>query len=321
MIVRVNTSQMKPSTRSRAASENGRELGWEVVETYLTPAKQVKINGTELTYVEQGGGPSVILVHGALGDLRSWSRQLPLLAAKCHVVSYTRRYHGLNSLTDGAIDYSHRRHVDDLIDLIETLVDGPAHLAGHSYGAAVAALVAMERPDLVNTLILGEPTLFSMLSDDVDKVALRFHAVALNVVRKLSENGEHRLAVREYVNIVVGRNVFDELQSHDQFVINQNAHTLGPMLRTYFEATTLDQSSASQITVPTLLISGGLSPRVYQSIARELHNCLPRAESFTIPNASHGLPMENEDFGIAVMEFLSRTESRSKKSTRRTARK
>ena len=298
---------MKASNSSNLALDPADELGWQVVGPYLTPLKQVDIHGTELTYVEQGDGPTVVLVHGALGDFRTWSRQVPVLARKYHVVSYSRRYHEPNSLPDGEIDYTHRRHIDDLIGLIETLGPGPAHLVGHSYGAAVAALVAMERPELVNSLILGEPSLFSMLSDNLDKVSLRLHAVALNVLQKLSENGEQQLAVREYLNIVVGKDVFDELPSEDRLVINRNAHTLSPMLRTYFEPTSLDQSTASKLTTPTLLISGEHSPRIYQAINRELNNCLPVAESLTLPGASHGLHMDNgEDFGVAVMEFLSK---------------
>lgn len=287
--------------------------GWHVVNPPLSPAKQVHIDGTDLTYVERGEGPLVILVHGALGDFRFWSAQMSVLSSEYRVVSYSRRYHEPNSKPDGEIDYTHRRHVDDLTRLIETFGSGPAHLVGHSYGATVAALVAMERPDLVNRLILVEPSLFSMLSDNLDKVSLRFHAVALNVLQKLSENGEQSLAVREYLNIVVGENVYDELPSKDRMVINQNAHTLGPMLRTYFEPTRLDQSVASKMTVPTLLITGELSPRLYQAVIRELHNCLPVAESFTLPGASHGLHMENgEDFSVAVMEFLSKTRTSAK---------
>jgi non-heme chloroperoxidase len=299
---------MKASNSSNLALDHANESGRQVVDRYLTPLKQIDINGTELTYVEQGEGPMVVLVHGALGDFRSWSAQMAVLSSKYRVVSYSRRYHEPNSLPDGEIDYTHRRHVDDLIGLIEKLGSGPAHLVGHSYGAAVAALVAMKRPDLVSSLILEEPTLFSMLSDDLDKVSLRFHAVALNVLQKLSENGEQRLAVREYVNIVNGKDVFDELPPGDRLVINQNAHTLGPMLRTYFEPSRLDQTTGSKMTTPTLLMNGELSPRIYQAITRALHDCLPVAETFTLPGASHGLHMENrEDFSVAVMGFLSKT--------------
>jgi non-heme chloroperoxidase len=297
----------EPSHSSNVALDDAvDELGWQVVNPNLTALKRIDIGDLELTYIEQGKGPLVVLVHGALGDCRTWSRQVALLAQRYHVISYSRRYHHLNSSAEGAIDYSYRRHVDDLISLIRALGLGPAHLVAHSYGATVAALVAMERPEMVSSLVLGEPSLFSILSDSQDRVSLRFHRIALRVGQKLCENGEQGLAVREYLKIVVGQDVFGKLPLEDLLVINQNAHTLGPMLRTYFEPTKLDRSSAQKITMPTLLITGELSPGIYTAITRELNNCLPAAESFILPRSSHGLQIENpEDFGVALMEFLS----------------
>lgn len=283
------------------------ELGWQVVNSNLTTLRRIDIGDAELTYIEQGTGPLVVLVHGSLGDCRTWSRQVALLAQHYHVISYSRRYHHLNPSPAGTIDYSYGRHVDDLVALIRALGLGPAHLVGHSYGATVAALVALERPEMVSSLVLGEPSIFSILSDSQDKVSLRLHRVALRVVQKLSENDEHGLAVREYLNIVVGRDVFDELPLEDLLVINQNAHTLGPMLRTYFEPTRLDCSRAQNLTMPTLIISGDLSPNIYGAITRELNDCLPTAARLILPGTSHGLQMENpEIFGDAVMNFLRR---------------
>ncbi|HKO43820.1 MAG TPA: alpha/beta hydrolase [Pyrinomonadaceae bacterium] len=280
--------------------------GWQVVDQNSTGLKQIDIGGSELTYTERGKGPLVVFVHGALGDFRTWSRQMASLAQKYRVVSYSRRYHHLSPSPDGIIDYSYRRHVNDLISLIRALGPEPVHLVGHSYGATVAALVAMERPELLNNLVLGEPSLFSVLSDSPDRVSFRFHRIALRVVQKLSENGEPELAVREYLNIVVGRDVVDELPTKDRLVISQNAHTLGPMLKTYFEPTELDRRRALKLTTPTLLITGEHSPSIYRAITRELNDCLPASESFTLPEASHGLHLESpEDFGVALLEFLS----------------
>jgi len=291
------------------------ELGWQVVNPNLTALKRIDIGGLELTYIEQGKGPLVVLVHGALGDCRSWSRQAALLAQQYHVISYSRRHHHLNSSPDGPIDYSYRRHVDDLISLIRALGFGPAHLVGHSYGATVAALVAMEHPEMVNSLALSEPSLFSILAHSQDRLSVRFHRIALRVVQKLSENGEQGLAVREYLNIVVGQDVFDGLALEDMLVINQNAHTLGPMLRTYFEPTELDHSSAQKFATPTLLITGERSPGIYGAITRELNQCLPTVESVILPKASHVKQMENpESFGVALMDFFATTKGAGAKN-------
>ena len=53
-----------------------------------------------------------------------------------------------------------------------------AHLVGHSFGAAIALLAAIERPDLVLTLTLGEPSPFLGLFDAAER-----HAAVIPAVR------------------------------------------------------------------------------------------------------------------------------------------
>lgn len=297
------TQHRSGTTSDPAANESG----WELVKPKVVQLKRIKINGSDLAYTERGTGDPVILVHGALGDYRTWSSQLDSLSRQYRVISYSRRYHQPNVVTNDLLDYTHRRHVDDLIALIYELQVGPAHLVGHSYGAALAVLVALERPEIVSSLTLWEPSLFSILSRLPDLVSLRLHRIAVNVVQKLTQNGEQRLAVREYVNIVLEKDVFEELPIGTLLVINQNANTLEPMLRTYFEPTALDRDRALSLKKPTLVITGEFSPNLYKAISRELNSSLPNSELRILPGASHGLQMENPvGFNGAVLEFLSR---------------
>jgi pimeloyl-ACP methyl ester carboxylesterase len=271
--------------------------------------RQIKVDDTELTYCEQGSGELVILVHGALGDYRTWNQQAAILAKEYHVISYSRRCHQPNSSTNCEDDYTYRRHVDDLIAIINALGIGPAHLIGHSYGATVAALAAMQRPEMVNSLVLGEPNLFSILSNPHDKVSLRFHEIALGVVQKLSENGEAGLAVREYLKIVTDKDAFDELPIEGQVVISQNAHTLGPMLNTLFDVMKFGQDRVQSINTPTMILSGESSPILYQAISRALHSCLPNSQLHILARTSHGLHLENPiGFSAAVLDFLRENE-------------
>jgi non-heme chloroperoxidase len=297
-------AQHRSETSSDAAAN---ESGWEIVKPKVVQLKRIKINGSDLAYTEHGTGDPVILVHGELGDYRAWSSQINPLSYQYRVISYSRRFHQPNVLTNKALDYTHRRHVDDLIALIDELQVGPAHLVGHAYGAALAALVAFERPEIVSTLTLGEPSLFSILSSLPDLASLRLHRIALNIVQKLTENGEQRLAVREYVNIFLDKAVFENLPPETLLVINQNANTLEPMLRTYLEPTALNRDRALNIKKPTLVITGEFSPNIYKAISRELNSAFANSELLILPGASHGLQMENPvGFSDAVLEFLSR---------------
>ena len=55
--------------------------------------KQITVNGTALTYVEAGNGPPVVLVHGALGDYRTWTGEMDAFATKYHVIACSLRHH------------------------------------------------------------------------------------------------------------------------------------------------------------------------------------------------------------------------------------
>jgi len=67
---------------------------------------ELRVNGVELSYVDQGVGTSVVFVHGAWMDLRYWEPQRKAIAAKYRFVSYTLRYHGTGPWPDDGRHYS-----------------------------------------------------------------------------------------------------------------------------------------------------------------------------------------------------------------------
>lgn len=54
------------------------------------------------------------------------------------------------------------QHVEDLEAFIKMTINKPVHLVGHSYGAFVCLLLAMQHPSLVRTLVLAEPPVITL---------------------------------------------------------------------------------------------------------------------------------------------------------------
>jgi pimeloyl-ACP methyl ester carboxylesterase len=57
--------------------------------------KNIKINGQQLHYVEQGEDgqqPAIIFIHGGLDDYRCWQFQMDYFSSKYHAISYSRRF-------------------------------------------------------------------------------------------------------------------------------------------------------------------------------------------------------------------------------------
>ncbi|TMI98620.1 MAG: alpha/beta fold hydrolase, partial [Bacillati bacterium ANGP1] len=118
------------------------------------PLHVARVRGTDLYFVEHGRGIPVVLVHGSVGTLDSWRAQLAAFASGYRVIAYSRRFHPPNAARRDGQTYSLSLHADDLIGLIETLGLERVHLVGSSYGAYVALLVTLRRPELVRSLVL-----------------------------------------------------------------------------------------------------------------------------------------------------------------------
>jgi pimeloyl-ACP methyl ester carboxylesterase len=115
-------------------------------------AQYVQLGAVRTWYDDHGDGEPLVLMHGGLTDSRFLEPNLGPLAERFHVYTPDRRGHGRTPDVDGPITY--QLMADDTISFLEQVVGGPAHLVGHSDGAVVAMLVAMQRPDLVRRLAM-----------------------------------------------------------------------------------------------------------------------------------------------------------------------
>jgi pimeloyl-ACP methyl ester carboxylesterase len=68
----------------------------------------------------------------------------------------------------------------------------------------------------------------------------------------------------------------------------------------------LSCAEVGQVTAPTLLLTGELSPRLFHRITDELDRCLPHAERVMLAGVSHGLKNNVEAYNATVLAFLAR---------------
>jgi pimeloyl-ACP methyl ester carboxylesterase len=115
-------------------------------------AQYVQLGEVRTWYDEHGDGDPLVLLHGGLVDARWFEPNLAPLAERFHVYTPERRGHGHTPDVDGPITY--QLMADDTVAFLEQVVERPADLVGHSDGAMVAMLVAMQRPELVARLVM-----------------------------------------------------------------------------------------------------------------------------------------------------------------------
>lgn len=255
--------------------------------------RTVQVNGTELTYLEQGEGDPIVFVHGSLGDYRVWLELLGPFAERYRTIAMSRRAHYPNAWTDGYTSCLPEVHAADLAALIEALETGPVHLYGHSYGGLVSLVLATRRPELVRTLTLGEPPLFRWLERSEEGRALfaAFSATSLEPARQSFQQGDPESAVSTFLDGVIGEGVFDQIPPPVQAAIMDNAEEMRVELETPPETffSTLKREDVERLPMPVLLLLGELSPTLFQHVTGALARCLPDAERATIPGVSHDL--------------------------------
>lgn len=271
---------------------------------------RIVVGGTELHYVQQGQGESVVLLHGGQGDYRAWPQLLSTLAPKYRVVSYSRRYHYPNT---NPISSDHSAIVDarDLFGLVQSLGLGRVHLVGTSYGALTALAFAIDHPELVRSLALAEPPahrwvegtrrgaeLFRQFMDTVHRPAARAFA-----------SGADEAAMRVFVDAFDARGTFDRLPASRRADVMANALFFKALSRSPDPFPNLSKHEARRLAVPVLLINGADTDELHKAVVAEVANVLPNVRRVEIPNAGHGASRQNPGaFNAAVADFLALVE-------------
>ena len=104
----------------------------------------------EIFSTEAGHGPLVLLLHGQPGTHEDFGAIFDRLSSFATVVSVDRPGYGFS----GAAPCSIAAQVTTIADLLASRGDGPALVVGHSFGGALALVLAAEHPELVAGIVL-----------------------------------------------------------------------------------------------------------------------------------------------------------------------
>jgi pimeloyl-ACP methyl ester carboxylesterase len=262
-------------------------------------------SGAILTFVQEGSGQSVVLVHGAIADLRIWNAQRGPTLKDFQLTAYSRRYHYPNAWDGNGSDYTDANHDRDLVAMIQELHLGRVHLVGHGTGAQIALEVALAHPELVRTLVLVEPQLngiagdrpgFAPLAEERNQV---WTGMEIALTTKDSEKAAKLLF--DWANANSG--AYDALPPPFKGEILDNANVLAFQLAA--PPPPMPCGQISGIRLPVLVISGQRSNPFYGMVADAVAACIPGALRETTPGAGHVVQRENPDaFNAELAGFL-----------------
>jgi pimeloyl-ACP methyl ester carboxylesterase len=135
--------------------------------------------------------------------------------------------------------------------------------------------MAYQHPELVRTLVLGEPPVMSLLENN-HKYIEDLNTIRANVQDAIRRDDMER-AVRIFLDGVMRKEgFFYQLPSYARAVLMDNVKSLRGELGSISQRFTLED--AQKVTMPTLLVKGELSPKFLHQIISILASCMPNSE-------------------------------------------
>lgn len=262
------------------------------------------VNGREHHYAEAGpaDAPPLVLVHGTLGDQRSFAAMMePLAAGGRRVIALSLRHCWPGAWAEGG-DFRIATHVEDVAAFLASLGRGPVDLLGHSRGGHIAFRVGHLHPGTVRRLILAEPG--GERDPSLGGAAgANSQATAFAEGAALIAKGEEEAGLRHIAEHTGGRGAWDRRAESQKAISRANARTLLGQIhearRPYARA------EAEAIQAPTLLLQGAQTQPAFVANVQALSTAIPDARVVVIPNATHSLISEQpQAVSSAVLNFL-----------------
>lgn len=254
--------------------------------------QRARVNGVELEYDVTGQGEPVLLISPVMADGFLPLLSEPSLAHGYRLITYHKR--GWMGSTHTPPPVSIADHAADAAALLAHLGVGRAHIVGHSSGAAVAAQLALLRPEIVHTVALLELSLLSVpgAAAFLQKAGPAFEAYAA---------GHHETALAVFMSAVSGlewnacRTLLESRVPGSVSAATNDADTFFGIELPALGAWTFGATEAGSISQPILSVLGSETEPLWVEIAAVLRSWLPRVEDCTIEGAGHLLQIQRPE--------------------------
>jgi pimeloyl-ACP methyl ester carboxylesterase len=237
---------------------------------------------------------TIACLHSSGGSGRQWN------ALRQHVGDR------FNVLTPNLIGYGDSRFrfgeslllEDEVTAIVHHIrgAGGKAHLVGHSYGGAVATHVALSHPDMVASLTVYEPVLFSLLhgSDSTSISTGEIYRTADSIASQLDTIYGRWQGARDFINYWSGHDAWS------QFANRQRARlaSLMPKVAAEFHAlmgagTTV--GALARLQMPVRLFCGSTTRNPVRHIVDVFAEHAPGVELQLLDGLGHMAPVTHPD--------------------------
>jgi pimeloyl-ACP methyl ester carboxylesterase len=255
---------------------------------------------------EVGAGPGVVCLHANASSSSQWRSLMDSLAPRFHVVAADSYGAGKSPPWPTGRTVCLRDEVA-LLEPAFARASDPFALVGHSYGAAVALIAAVNQPRRVCALVLYEPTLFGLIDAEApppnDADGIR-NAVASAAAALDAHNPD--AAAKYFIDFWMGEGAWDQTPEQRKGPMAASvAHVRGWAHALFNELTPL--TAFSELNMPVLYMMGKNSPESSLGVGRLLTRVLPQVEVVEFEGLGHMGPVTHpEVVNAAICRFLRR---------------
>ena len=244
----------------------------------------------KLHFVDEGNGPTVVLLHPIGLDATSWGPVSGALKSAFRVVAVDLAGHGQSP--PAPADHGLADYADDVARIVETL-GPPVTVVGLSFGGMIAQVLAIRHPALVGRLVLcGCPCTFDASLRPV--IAARGTAAEQGGMGAVAEPTLGRWFTPAYLAGGGAETVRQRLLSDD----------VAGWATGWRAIAAHDAADAlASVGVPALCIAGELDQSVPAAAVSALSARLPSSQYEVIPGGCHMMHIEN---AAALVQALRR---------------
>ena len=270
----------------------------------------VDVDGIRTRYLYEGDGPPLLLAHGLGISADCWARNIDVLAKHFSVFAPDLFGHGFTRFRDLGGRAGHAAILEHFAAWTDALGIGEYHACGSSYGAGIASLLYLQRPEAMKKLIIvGASSVFRPSSEQQQGFSKSYQNATSALRDPSFETCRQRMA-----NVC-----YDESSVDEAFMLVQLSSYAQDYILPAYEAIAqanmdLELSAPyrvvdklERLALPTLVITGREDVRAPVQNAIDGHKRIPDAEIAIFDKCGHMPMMEHPDrFNETVIEFLQR---------------
>ena len=246
--------------------------------------------------VDEGAGPTVVLIHGLVGLSNDWFQVVPQLTVDHRVLIPDRPGYGKS----GHEPLSMMENAECLAEMLRTRGSGPVIVVGHSYGGGVAVLLAARHPSLVSGLVLVAPVGRSHRKHTWGRRVLAWPVIGeVASATKLLVLQWLQPRLRQLTRLDSWRPSWLAGARSDDRDIEETSkwrpglwRTVAAEQRSLLREIASVETSLSVLRLPTVVVAGALDDVVPPSVGVSTAAAVVGAELVIVANTGHDLPIE-----------------------------